>query len=92
VVAEYVPGVTNRADKPSGTLTTRNDRTIRGDVLEELWHWMGLRSTIDAFAADHNHHLPLYWTYFPSPHASRKMQWRRSGTGINCCTSTLHGG
>jgi len=31
---------------------------------------MGLRPTIYAFADDHNHHLPLYWTYFPSPHAS----------------------
>jgi len=31
---------------------------------------MGLRPTIDAFADDHNHHLPQYWTYFPSSHAA----------------------
>jgi len=49
LVAEYVSGVTNRADKPSSTVTTRKDLTI---------------------ADDHNHHLPHYWTYFPSPHAS----------------------
>jgi len=30
---------------------------------------MGLRPTIDAFVDDHNHHLPIYRTYFPSPHA-----------------------
>jgi len=69
VVAEYVPEVTNRAEKPSRTITTRNEWTIRGDVLGEVWHQMGLRPTIDAFADDHNHQLPHYWTYFPSPHA-----------------------
>jgi len=26
--------------------------------------------TIDAFSNSHNHHLPIYCTYFPSPHAS----------------------
>jgi len=70
VVAEYVPGLTNRADKPSRTITVRNDWTIRGDVLEEVWHRMGLSHSINAFADDDNHHLPLDWTYFPSPHAS----------------------
>jgi len=70
VVAKYVPRVTNRAEKPSRTITTRNDWTIRGDVLEEVWHRMDLRPPIDAFADDRNHHLHLYWTYFPSPHAS----------------------
>jgi len=70
VVAAYVQGVTNRADKPSRTLTTRNNWTIRGENPREVWHRMGLRPTIDAFADDHNHHLSLYWTYFPSPHAS----------------------
>jgi len=69
VVAEYVTEVTNRADKPSRTITTRNEWTIRGDVLGEVWHRMDLRPTIDAFADDHNHQLPHYWTYFPSPHA-----------------------
>jgi len=46
-----------------------------------VWHRMGLRPTIDAFADDHNHHLPHYWTYFPSPHASATdalaQTWRR---------------
>jgi len=69
-VADYAPGVTNRAEKPSRTLTTGNDWIIREDVLEEVWHRMGHRPTIDAFAEDHNHHLPRYETYFPSPHAS----------------------
>jgi len=72
VVAEFVPGVTNRADKPSRTITTPNDWTIRGDVLEEVSHRMGLRPTIDAFADDQFFHLPHYCTYFPSPHASEK--------------------
>jgi len=71
VVAEYVPGMTNQADKPSRRIKTRNDWTIRGGgVLEEVWHRMGLRPTIDAFAEDHNHHLPHYLTNFPSPQAS----------------------
>jgi len=69
-VAKYVPGVPNRADKPSRTKTTRNDWTIEGDVLKEVCNRMCLRPPIDAFADDHNHHLPHYWTYFPSPHAS----------------------
>jgi len=34
VVARYVLGETNQADRPSRAKTTRNDWTIRGDVLE----------------------------------------------------------
>jgi len=92
VVAEYVLGVTNRAEKTSRTITARHNWTIRGDVLEGVWHRMGLRPTIDAFADDHNHHPP---SIGPTSHRltrPEQTQWRRSGTDDSCCTSTLHGG
>jgi len=70
VGAKYVPGVPNRAHKPSTPITTRNDWTIRLDVMEEVWHRIGLKPTIDSLSGEHIHHLPLYRTYFQSPHAS----------------------
>jgi len=68
-VAWCVPGLTKRADKPSRTKITRNNWSIRRDLLEDVWNRMNLRLTVDVFADDHNHHLPGFWTYSPSPHA-----------------------
>lgn len=41
---------------------------------------MGLRPTVHAFADDHKQHLPVYWTHFPSPHA----------TGTNAIAQVWH--
>jgi len=72
VLAEYVTGVINLADKPARTLTTRNDWTFRGGCPGGGVAPDGSRPTIDAFAGVHNPQLPHYWTYYPSPHASGK--------------------
>jgi len=71
VVAEYVPGVRNRADNrhghpQHGTTGTSGGICPGGSVAPDR----PLRPTIDAFADDHKHHLPHYWSYLPSPHAS----------------------
>jgi len=75
VVAEYVPGVTNREDSlrettgPSGGMSWRS-----------FCRWMDLRPSINSFAEDHNHHLPCYWTYFAFTYAS----------GINAMAQVWH--
>jgi len=86
VVAAYAPGVTNRADKPSRTLKTRTDWTIWRDVLEEAWHRMGLRPTIDALADDHNHHLPL----LDLLSIAKGVRNKRNGAGLAPATTAAH--
>jgi len=85
VVEEYVPGVTNRADKPSRTLTTQINWNFRGDFLEEMWRRMGLSPTIlrgrpQSTPPPLLHLLPI---------ASR-VQNKRNGAGVAQKTTAAH--
>jgi len=95
VAAEYVPGLFNRAEEPSRTLTTRDDWTIRGEVLEEVWHRMGLRPTIDASQTTTIITSPSIGPTSTRLTRLEQTQWRRSGTvvalsGMDEAGSTLH--
>jgi len=75
------------SDKSSGK--TRNDWTIRGDILEEVWHRMVLSPIIEALADDHNHHLSLYRTYFAPPPILSVWN-KRHGAGMAPASGFAH--
>ena len=68
--ATHLPGVSNVvADHLSRLESGRNNHTIKLEVLQTAWATLGVRPLIDMFAADHNHRLPQFWSWGPSPFA-----------------------
>jgi len=64
-----------RRDQSSRQTIEDSDYTKRPDhpedVLEEVWHRMDLRPTVDAFADDHNHHPP---SILPTSHRPKRPE------------------
>ena len=66
--AEWIPGTTNvQADFLSRKLTDRNDYAVPLNLLCQVWEQLRVQPTLDMFAADHNHRLPRFWSWNPSP-------------------------
>ena len=44
---------------------------LSSPILRSAWQILGVSTTRDMFSADHNHRLPLFWTWRPSPFAEK---------------------
>ena len=71
-LAVHLPGNKNaQADKLSRRGRKANDYTCHLPILRSAWKILGVSPTRDMFSADHNHRLPLFWTWRPSPFAEK---------------------
>ena len=71
-LAMHLPGDKNvQADRLSQRGGGANGCASHLPILRKAWKILRVSPTRDVFSADHNHRLPLFWTWRPSPFAEK---------------------
>ena len=86
----HLPGVANTlADRLSRMQGEASDLACHLPILHNVWKQLKVTPQVDMFASDHNHRLPRYWSWHPSPFAERvdamRQDWNFSHNGLMHC-------